>query len=273
MNYQTYPPSDDLSALIKCYWTLEVPAEMRGMRQRILPDGCIDMTFNFGDDVKRILPDDSAVVQPRAMILGQMTQAFDVEPTGRVDCFAVRLYPYAFAAFVSAPLRNFANCETPLDQAFEKESADALEQSLGAASGTEERINTVEEFLRSALSSSNTVDHIVRETVDVMLSAKGGASVDAMTDRDPAQRRQLERKFREYVGVSPKQLSKVIRLQAALHALLDPEREGLTRVAYDANYYDQSHFIKDFREFTGVSPRDFVGHELMSLSTMLYGER
>ena len=64
-------------------------------------------------------------------------------------------------------------------------------------------------------------------------------------------RRQLERKFSTLIGLSPKQLSKVVRLQATIKLLSNKQFTNLTSIAYESDYYDQSHFIKDFKEFTG----------------------
>ena len=64
------------------------------------------------------------------------------------------------------------------------------------------------------------------------------------------------------IGLSPKQLSKVIRLQATLKILSTQNAENLTTIAYECNYYDQAHFIKDFKEFTGMSPKQFYADNL-----------
>ena len=85
-----------------------------------------------------------------------------------------------------------------------------------------------------------------------------------------SKRRQLERNFKKQIGVSPKQLGKVIRLQTALKMLLDPKTERLTEIAYESEYFDQAHFIKDFKEFTGINPKDFLIHENMALSALFY---
>ncbi|MDB2607177.1 AraC family transcriptional regulator, partial [Zobellia sp.] len=71
MNYQTFQPHSDLESLVSCYWTLEVPAENNSQRQRIIPDGCIEMAFILGDDIKRYTSQDEFILQPRAMVLGQ----------------------------------------------------------------------------------------------------------------------------------------------------------------------------------------------------------
>jgi AraC-like DNA-binding protein len=76
--------------------------------------------------------------------------------------------------------------------------------------------------------------------------------------------------FVKQVGVSPKQLGKLIRLQSALKMMLNKEDESLTSIAYNNEYYDQAHFIKDFKEFTGVSPKEFLGNDNMALSSAFY---
>src|SRR5688500_18863396 len=97
MKYQTFQPHSDLASLVKCYWTLEVPAEKGAERQRIIPDGCIEMFFILGDDIKRYTTEEEFIIQPREMVIGQITEPFFIEPTGYVNSFAVRFYPYGFA--------------------------------------------------------------------------------------------------------------------------------------------------------------------------------
>ncbi|WP_336623437.1 helix-turn-helix transcriptional regulator [Motilimonas sp. 1_MG-2023] len=103
--------------------------------------------------------------------------------------------------------------------------------------------------------------------MDVIFSKNGNVSIDAITDSNPNKKRQLERKFLNMVGVSPKNLSKLVRLQTALKLIISQE-DSLTSIAYKSNYYDQSHFIKDFKEFTGVNPRDFLDDKSMALSLL-----
>lgn len=114
MNYQTYEPHADLASLVKYYWTLEVPAQKDVQRQLIIPDGCIEMAFLFGDDIKRYTSEDEFIIGPREMIIGQITETTYIEPTGYVDSFAVRFYPYGFANFVQTPIKALENTETPL---------------------------------------------------------------------------------------------------------------------------------------------------------------
>jgi len=268
MDYQTFQPHPDLESLVSCYWTLEVTAETDARRQRIVPDGCIEMAFILGDDIKRYTSEDEYILQPRAMILGQTIEPFYIEPTGYVNTFAVRFYPYGFANFVTIPIQNLANKETPIALLFGEKNAKEFENIIIQAADTRKRIEITENFLLDRLNEKATINNIVKMTVDALLSTKGSLSISAILKEDLSKRRQLERNFIKQIGVSPKQLAKVIRLQTALKLLLNGKSENLTNIAYESDYFDQSHFIKDFKEFTGTSPKDFLGNEAMALSAL-----
>lgn len=272
MNYQTFQPHADLKSVVKCYWTLEVPAENTAERQRIIPDGCIEMAFILGEDIKRFTTKTDFILQPRAMVLGQTIEPFYIQPTGYVNTFAIRFYPYGFANFVTTPIKNLANKETPIGQLFGETAAADLEQKIIHATDAHQRIEIAERFLLATLDAQSTIDHIVKTTIDTLLSTNGSSSINTILKGDLSKRRQLERKFLKQIGVSPKQLGRVIRLQTALKMLLSQNPEKLTRIAYESEYYDQAHFIKDFREFTGTNPKEFLKDEHMALSSLFYAE-
>ncbi|MCM4168448.1 HTH-type transcriptional activator RhaS [Arenibacter antarcticus] len=270
MNYQTFQPHLDLESLVSCYWTLEVPAENDTERQRIIPDGCIEMAFILGDDIKRYTSQDEFILQPRAMVLGQTIEPFYIEPTGYVNTFAIRFYPYGFANFVTEPIKNLANKETPIELLFGENTAKELERKIIQATDSKQRIEIIENFFLDKLNEKTTIDNIVKMTIDALLSTNGTASITTILKEDLSKRRQLERNFIKQIGVSPKQLGKVIRLQTALKMLLNKKTENLTNIAYESEYFDQAHFNKDFKEFTGINPKEFLGNENMALSTLFY---
>ena len=270
MNYQTFEPHPDLESIISCYWTLEVPATDDPQRQRIIPDGTIEMAFILGDDIKRYTSGDNFILQPRSMVLGQTIDPFYIEPTGYVNTFAIRFYPYGFANFVTTPIKDLTNKETPIELLFGEKTAKRLEKEIIEATNTRQRIAIVERFLLAKLGEQSTIDNIVRTTIEALILTKGNTSISNILRDDLSKRRQLERKFGKQIGISPKQLGKVIRLQSALKMLLNEEEESLTNIAYKSEYYDQAHFIKDFKEFTGISPKEFLGNENMILSSVFY---
>ncbi|MFT3994928.1 MAG: helix-turn-helix domain-containing protein [Dysgonomonas sp.] len=270
MDYQTYKPNENLTSLIKCYWTLEVPAEYSSEKQRIVPDGCMELIFVLGDDVNRYVSENEFIIQPRSMIIGQITEPFIIQPTGYVHCFATRFYPYGVANFIKTPLKNLENKETPIAELFGLTTSNELEQKIIHATHTQHRIEIIETFLLDKLNEKSTIDNIVKSTVDTLIATSGSSPIKAILKEDLSKRRQLERKFLKQIGMSPKQLGKVIRLQTALKLLLNQKTETFTEIAYESEYYDQNHFIKDFKEFTGITPKEFLGKEQMILSSLFY---
>jgi AraC-like DNA-binding protein len=270
MNYQTFQPNNDLNSLIKCYWTLEVPAEYSSEKQRIVPDGCMELIFILGDDIKRYTAESEFIIQPRAIVVGQITEPFIIQPVGYVHCFATRFYPYGVANFIKTPLKNLENKETPIAELFGPSTAGELEQKIIHAASTQQRIEIVETFLLNKLNEKATIDRIVKSTVDALMATNGSSPIKEIIKEDLSKRRQLERKFLKQIGMSPKQLGKVVRLQTALKLLLNQKSESFTEIAYESEYYDQNHFIKDFKEFTGITPKEFLGKEQMILSSLFY---
>ncbi len=272
MKYREYQPHPDLESLVKCYWTLEVPAQPETQKQRIIPAGYLEMAFILGDDIKRYTTEDKFIIQPRSMVLGQITEPFFIEPTGYVNSFAVCFYPSGLANFLPKSIKELTNKETPLAVLFGEESANELEQKISSAKDTESRITIVETFLFEMLIDPISIDSIVKTTIDMMFLTSGAISIKEMLKNDASKRRHLERKFITQVGISPKQLCKVIRLQTALKMMLNQHSESLSHIAYNSDYYDQAHFTKDFKEFTGMTPKEFFKfeNEEMILSIEFY---
>ncbi|HEY1045769.1 MAG TPA: helix-turn-helix domain-containing protein [Bacteroidia bacterium] len=270
MNYQTFEPHPDLSALVKCYWTLEIPEQKDAQKQLILPDGCMDMIFNLDADIKRYTSESTFIIQPKAMILGQISDTFFVEPTGSVHSFGIRFFPYGFMSLTQLDLKHLSNKETPLNEIFGEMIASDLSRQITASNNTSERIEVIERFLRNQISKDSTIESTLKQTIDLMILSKGSKRVGDISKTYVNDRRQLERSFRKNIGISPKQFCKVIRLQAALSLLLNDETDQLTRVAYECQYFDQAHFTKDFKEFTGINPSEFKFAEHLQLSSLFY---
>lgn len=261
MNYEIFKPDDELSPFVKCYWTLEGGGEVAPQKQTIVPDGCMEMIFHHADLYRQYTEGECSYVQPRCFVIGQLTRPLEIEPTGVTGIFSVRFHPEGFLPFATLPIRQMENRAVALERLFGGEGQE-LEQKVLNAAGTLERIKLIERFLLRRLTDSETIDRIVKSTVEILLTANGQLSVGELSRQTQINRRQLERKFSEAIGLSPKQLSKTIRLQAALKMLLSRKYTRLTTLAYEGDYYDQAHFIRDFRELTGFTPKEFYGDQL-----------
>ncbi len=261
MNYNSYYPGTNLNAFVKCYWTLEAVKESSSEKQTIVPDGCIEMIFHYGDLYRQYTDTKTSFLQPRCFVFGQITTPLEIEPTGNSGIFAARFLPDGFMHFISLPAEEIANKATALSVLFGSESS-VLEQKILSAQTTEKRIDIIETFLIERLQTNEATDRIAKSGVDILFQSKGQISIEDLTKKLGINRRQLERRFSSVIGLSPKQLIKIIRLQATIKQLEKKQFDSLTSLAYENGYYDQAHFIKDFKEFTGVSPRRFYAGNL-----------
>lgn len=265
MNHQEFQPHQDLAAFVKCYWILEIPKENTPKKNTIVPDGCIKMIFHYGDLYKHHSPNGEIIRLPRSFVIGQLTQPYIVEPEGETATFFVCFHPNGFLPFAKMPIKSMENKAVPFEELFGQDGQ-KIAETLLAAESTDERIRVIEAFLLNKLASESAIDHIVESTVTTILTANGQLSIDVLSQQNQTSRRQLSRKFSSNIGLSPKQLSKIIRLQTALKMLLTEDISSLTNLAYANEYYDQAHFIREFKEFTGLTPKEFYGDDLkMSL--------
>jgi AraC-like DNA-binding protein len=256
MNYQAYPPCDELVPFVKCFWSLEEEAQPQPVCQRVVPDGCMELIFHYGDPYRQFFENGTSIIQPRSFVFGQITNYIEIAPTGVTGIIAARFLPDGLSPLIDIPVSILGNKAVPLDQVFGDEGP-KLEVSIFSSKDHEERIVVLEKFLLARLSDPVRIDLISKNCVDLLMESQGQLGMNELADRMNIHRRSIERKFTSAIGMSPKQLARVIRLQSTLRMLGKKEFTSLTSLAYENGYYDQAHFIRDFRDFTGMSPKSF----------------
>ncbi|MFC5044542.1 DUF6597 domain-containing transcriptional factor [Aquimarina hainanensis] len=260
-----HSPSSDLVDFVMSYWTLESSQDLTPTKNTIIPDGTMKLIFHFGDLYKHHPKTGNSFLLPRCFLIGQLTQPYIVEPTGITGTFIVRFHPNGFLPFTSIPIHQMENTAVPLHKLFGEKGME-IENDILTASSNSERIHHIESFLRTQLNTEEVADRIVKAAIETIATTNGHISIHELSKQRNLNRRILSRKFSSSVGLSPKQLSKIVRLQATLKTLLHKKETKLTQVALENSYFDQAHFIKDFKEFTGVTPKEFYGNSLkMSL--------
>lgn len=145
MDYKIFNPGNELSTFIKCYWTLESQKVEIPEKQRIVPDGCMEMIFHHGDLYRQYLDDKNNIIQPKCFVFGQITSPLEIEPTGETGIFAARFHPDGFLPFASIPLKNMENRAVALEVLFGKEGL-RLEKEVLKAQNTKQRIELLKSF-------------------------------------------------------------------------------------------------------------------------------
>ncbi len=261
MDYQVYTSCGELKHFVKCFWTLEDEAAPQPIKQRVVPDGCMEMIFHYGDLYRQYFDDGSSLLQPRSFVFGQINKFIEIAPTGVSGIISARFFPDGLTPFLNRPVAELENKATSLIDLF-GEKGKLLEESVVNATTNEIRIKLIEQFLLDCLAAPAVVDAITKACVEVIVHSQGQLDMTELAGKMNINRRNMERRFTSVIGMSPKQLARVVRLQATMKMLEQKNFTSLTSLAYENGYYDQAHFIKDFKDFTGMSPKSFYGDNL-----------
>src|SRR5262245_15143915 len=170
---------------------------------------------------------------------------------GRVDLLCVRFHPAGARPFLGAPLDDFTGQVFALDAALGRLSR-RITRDLDPARPTDRRIAALERVLFDELAVARR-DRLVEAGVAILQRTQGQASVSALMAELGISGRQLDRRFRQAVGLGPKLLGRVLRFRNAWDSAGE-ERTNWSALAATCGYYDQAHLIRDFRQFAGRTP-------------------
>lgn len=217
----------------------------------MLPDGCVELIVHLGDPFA-IERAERRELQPRTLFAGPATMPVLLAPTGRIDVVGVRLEAGVAAELVDAPMAELTDAIPALD-AVARDFARGLDEELADPRGDERWNDVLEHRLGRALARSRVRAHALEHVVARVRATGGRASIAALAREASLSTRQLERHFRERVGLGPKTFARLVRFQRAL-ALLRRPGSSLAAIALRCGYFDQAHLVRDFRQFAGASP-------------------
>lgn len=246
MHYREFAPPPRLRDQVEALWALSGRADPSNEPQRVLPDGCAELILNFGDPVVQETRGPAA--QPALMFVGQITGPLHIRPTGRVDLLGIRFRPGGAAALTRVPQHELVDRSLPLAD-IARGPADLLAPAFDTDSEPE-RIARAIDALASSVESRRTV---VTESADAIVRHWGMIPIGVLAVGAGLGTRQLERRFLDEVGMTPKRLARISRFQRVFHAM-ERKPVGWTRVALECGYYDSSHLVRDFQEFAGAAP-------------------
>lgn len=258
LNYKIVKPSAILSQFIKYYWDMEILNPLNPEPYRVIPQGCIELMFFYRKSYLKI--ENGNTLNEKysgGIIRGQQSSFIDLQATGDIGIFSVLFKPQGAMMFFSLPLKELTDQAISLHDIAGKETS-ILEDQIENLSSTGERVQIIEKFLLKKLLekeyySFNRINTVIQE----IITLKGEISIDEMSKVACLSSKQLERYFSKYIGMTPKQYLKIVRFQKVLKTKELNEDLSLTSLAHDCGYFDQAHFIKDFKLITGMTPKGF----------------
>ena len=255
LSFLRLPPSPDLAPHVENFWFMQgagPPAMPDG--HRILPDGSMEFVFQLGSPFRERQRDGRWRLQGRFLIVGQMERRVDIRPSGLIHTVGVHFRPAGVAAFVPGDLSRFTNRIQPLGAAIEEDVV-SLGRRLKASRTPEHKVEVLEDFLRGRRLQG---DPAMAQAASRLLAGVGSVDIQSMAGQFRLSDRQFRRRFQAAVGLPPKKFSRLTRFQRIFEARQEQDARAWSLAALDCGYYDQAHFNRDFRAFTGVKPSDLM---------------
>ena len=251
-NFKIIPPSPPLAPFIKNYWLLKTAGDGPAC-VRTVPTGMMSLVFHRGT---RLLSVQDKELHPRAFLTGQEKTFADLEYAGQVDMISIAFRPAGVRAFFNLPANKINNLRvTPGD--LEDKELGELERRLTSTDDDLLCITLIEQFMLNRLSRFDEYPS-KRITTAIQRINSGQTDVAGLARAACLSRKQFQRLFSAYVGANPKEFSRIIRFQQALHRLEVYPQTTLTALAYECGYFDQSHLIKDFKALSGYTPGEYL---------------
>ena len=254
-------PSNTLAPYIKRYWAIENTLDKgETCVQRIIPTGLSELMLYFTPRPK-ILTGNKRL-SDNVALYGLQNDFYDMELAGELSVFSIVFQPQGLMRFFKFPLHEICNQNVPLKFLCGQAGRD-LEEKMGEAATFQQRVGIVEAYLQDLL-RNNLLDFEFRRIshiVELIKRTKGNILIPQMASEACLSRKQFERIFSGHIGISPKQYLKIIRFQFAIFLKQRNAGLNMTELSCDSGYFDQSHFISDFKSLSGLTPKRYFAED------------
>lgn len=250
MHYQTFAPPQDLRDLVRFWWTLESSAS-GSVPHRLMAETCPNIVVIRNGSFTEA----DGTLAPAVHLAGALTRATDNTAQGPFSLFGTYLWPWA----VQALFQREANAVQDRFIAWGELLPGAARQEQWPTMHAEAWFNDVADVLRR-LRTDGARDAELEEAVRSLAKDGAAVTVEELAMNCGLARRQFERRFKACTGFSPALFQRILRFQRTYRLLENGVARNLTDVALEAGYFDQSHFIRDFKRFGGMDPKQYFRH-------------
>ncbi len=239
-----------LSRFVDFFWLTEGYVQPHGA-ERVLPTGCVDLILSLDEH------------HDADVVAGARSESFVLDTSRALSFIGARFRPGGAFAFLGLPIGEIEGLAVEPTVLWGSR-ARVLRQQLLDAPAPEARLRVLERFLLERLHEARDPHPAVGFAIDAIERAHGDASVAALVERTGLSARRFIAAFRDEVGLPPKVFCRLARFRRVIGALRTVEEVDWADIALECGYFDQSHFIHDFRSFAGVSPSAYLRHRTSS---------
>jgi AraC-like DNA-binding protein len=252
--FSIYIPTDPLKPFIKSFAVSENEYEQT---YKVIPDTSIVLGFQYKGKLSHLTDTNETLLSKSGVSgLSDLYKIFKNSPD--IGTVLVFFTETGATHFFRQPLHELFKESISLDNFMLQSELLILEEQLAEANTDAERIFVVEKFLLARIRPAEP-DKMVLAALALIHKSKGTIRIKELADQLNSSQSPLEKRFRQAVGTSPKKFASIVRLKHAIK--MKASSSSLTELSYELGFYDQAHFIKEFKSFTGDTPENYFSSD------------
>jgi AraC-like DNA-binding protein len=264
---RTHVPQPALSNFVELFWLYEGYSQPHD-KERLLPDGSMELVINLNEDQSRVYDRHNPTqyhATRGAVLVGAQSEFFVIDTAEQLSVIGVHFKPGGAFPFFKLPAGELHNQHVALDLLWGA-AAGELRDRLLEAPTPETKFRILEECLLAQAAKPLLRHPAVHFALRVFGDQQGTPSIADVTGQIGLSSRRFVDVFANEVGLTPKLFCRVRRFQKVLRSIGTGQQVDWAGVALECGYFDQAHFIHDFRAFSGLSPTAYAAHRTEHLN-------
>ncbi|MCF0056341.1 helix-turn-helix domain-containing protein [Dyadobacter sp. CY356] len=250
MKFEKHDPMERLKPYIKYFVVSENELENE---YKVFPSSGLVIGFQYRGQLATI--HSSIENKLNSAGISGITDGYKIfKNSADIGTILVYFTEIGFTHFASHPANELFNLSLSLDDIFDRKCVNEVKEKLATSSTAKQRIDLVEQFLLSHLKDIQT-DKLIVEAIKLIYRTNGTIRIKELNEKLSISQSPFEKRFRKVVGTTAKKFASIVRFNTVLDNL--NQTKSLTEICYENNFFDQAHFIKDFKQFTGDTPENF----------------
>jgi AraC-like DNA-binding protein len=258
MEFKQFAPSDILKPYVRHYYIFESNSDTE-FEDIVFPSGDMEAIFNLGEGIWESWVDNEFIKTPAIELWGQITKPLAIRSKGRHTMLGIKFFTHSASYFFNDDIGVFNDQISNLYDVIGNPVKN-LHLQLMETTDQQKRIALVDDFLLKRLINNDKKIFKIDKVAHILTSIKRNPAENNLghiASKHGITTRYLHKLIYQNTGLSPKSFSKINRFQFSLR-LVAKNEQPLTSIAYDSGYFDQSHFIRDFKSFTGFTPSAYL---------------
>ncbi len=253
-----YKPAVTLQRYVEFYWegqfnTIHQPQ----LKLQVAPNGFVELIIHLSDLHCELPVSNGWSQSPDYTIIGLYTRPYEVHFNQLVTTFGIRFKPEGIYNLFGIPASVFSENYEDMELILGKEFREYCEQ-VRVSTDINQKVILSNQYLCKQLERNHPESTYLNRAAELIRNTNGVEKIDELPNRIYISLRQLQREFKQKIGVTPKQYYRIARLNDVNRMLEKNGHIEFTKIAHDCGYADQAHFIRDFKSIMGVNPTLFI---------------